>query len=659
MSKRRYLTKSRFKLALECPAKLYYTDKHEYANQKLEDSILVALAEGGFQIGELAKLYFRDGVNITTLDYDEALTQTNKHLGKENVVIYEAAIAVDNLFIRADILIKKGDRLELYEVKSKSFDSSNKNIFSNKDGTIPSNWQPYLYDVAFQKYVINRAFPQYSVSAYLIMADKTAICPTDGLNQKFQLRKDGAGKKYVCVSNQLTDSDLTLAILKPVSVDAECDIIFAEKYSYKERDFSFSEMVNQLAAYYALDKKIDYPISSKCAKCEFYTTLDDELKSFKSGKKECLKKMLGWSDEDCNCPTVLDIWNFRKKDKLINSGVIKLSDVTKEKISPESDLKPGLSVSERQWLQVEKYRQKDFSVWVDRENLLKEMKKWVFPLHFIDFETTTVAIPFNKGRRPYEGVAFQFSHHIIYENGKIEHHGEYLNIQRGVFPNYDFLRALKSELDKDSGSIFRYAAHENSYLNLIYRQLQNDIFGIEDKNELCEFIKTITKSTKDSVECWEGNRNMIDMLELLKRYYYDPATNGSNSLKQVLPTMLNSSKYLREKYSKPIYGAADGIKSHNFKNWQWIQYDNGNIIDPYKLLPKMFADITNENMQILLSESDELNEGGAASTAYARMQFEEMSDYEREEIKHALLKYCELDTMAMVMIYEAWKNRVK
>jgi len=44
--------------------------------------------------------------------------------------------------------------------------------------------------------------------------------------------------------------------------------------------------------------------------------------------------------------------------------------------------------------------------------------------------------------------------------------------------------------------------------------------------------------------------------------------------------------------------------------------------------------------------------------AYARMQFEEVSEYERSEIQSALLKYCELDTMAMVMIYEGWKNLV-
>jgi len=60
----------------------------------------------------------------------------------------------------------------------------------------------------------------------------------------------------------------------------------------------------------------------------------------------------------------------------------------------------------------------------------------------------------------------------------------------------------------------------------------------------------------------------------------------------------------------------------------------------------------------LLSSNDEIQEGGAATTAYALMQFTDMSDYEREQITSALYKYCELDTFAMVMIYEAWKDMV-
>jgi hypothetical protein len=31
-----------------------------------------------------------------------------------------------------------------------------------------------------------------------------------------------------------------------------------------------------------------------------------------------------------------------------------------------------------------------------------------------------------------------------------------------------------------------------------------------------------------------------------------------------------------------------------------------------------------------------------------------MGDYEREQLFQALRKYCELDTLAMVMLYEGW-----
>lgn len=75
---------------MECPAKLYYTGKAEYADQKLDDSFLLALAEGGFQVGELAKCYFPGGYEVTALDYEQALLETNKLLEKDNVVIYEA-----------------------------------------------------------------------------------------------------------------------------------------------------------------------------------------------------------------------------------------------------------------------------------------------------------------------------------------------------------------------------------------------------------------------------------------------------------------------------------------------------------------------------------------------------------------------------------------
>ena len=71
------------------------------------------------------------------------------------------------------------------------------------------------------------------------------------------------------------------------------------------------------------------------------------------------------------------------------------------------------------------------------------------------------------------------------------------------------------------------------------------------------------------------------------------------------------------------------------------------MLDPYKLLPKMFQDVSDKDFEGL----SDMRDGGAALTA-------EMAGYEREEIRKSLLLYCELDTLAMVMLYEGWKDLI-
>jgi hypothetical protein len=151
---------------------------------------------------------------------------------------------------------------------------------------------------------------------------------------------------------------------------------------------------------------------------------------------------------------------------------------------------------------------------------------------------------------------------------------------------------------------------------------------------------------------------MVDLCELVKQFYYDPLTNGSNSIKKVLPAILNRSKYLQEKYSQPIYGNQAGIASKNFSNQRWIIYENGAIKDPYLRLDPINKDVPNEEIELLFDE-EELKEGGAAMIAYSKLQFTHMHSFERAELKSALLRYCELDTLAMVMIVEAWQDMLR
>lgn len=58
------------------------------------------------------------------------------------------------------------------------------------------------------------------------------------------------------------------------------------------------------------------------------------------------------------------------------------------------------------------------------------------------------------------------------------------------------------------------------------------------------------------------------------------------------------------------------------------------------------------------SEMDGIADGGMALTAYAKLQYVDMSEKEREELTQGLKKYCELDTLAMVMVYEHFREVV-
>ena len=653
----RYLTKSRFKLALDCPAKLYYTGKPEYPDAKKDDAFLEALAEGGYQVGAMAKCYYPQGVEIYERGYDIPVQKTTELLTKENVVIFEGAFQYKNLFIRADIIEKKGNTINLLEVKSKSFDGTDSNDMLTKKGFLDTKWTEYVYDVAFQKYVITKAYPDFDVHAYLMLADKNAKTTVDSLNQKFQLKTIGDDRTIVEIIGDVSKLGLGEEILIRVSIDDIINKIFQGTDSPNPSVKSFVENIHFFADNYEKDEKIIIPIHKDCKKCEYQTASDEELKGKLSGFKECWSHQLGWDNEMFKLPLVLDVWDYRGKQKLMDSGVYLMQDIKEDQIGDITETSDGkLSRTQRQWIQVRKTVEDDNTPFIYIYGLREEYNKFIYPLHFIDFETSKVAIPFNKGRRPYEQLAFQFSHHIVTIDHKIEHTGQYISVEKGMFPNFEFVRNLKSQLEHDQGSVFRYADHENTVLNQILVQLEEvSTKEVPDKIELIAFIKTITHGANH-----QGARDMIDLLKLVKCYYYHPLMGGSNSLKDVLPAVLNSSEYIQTKYSQPIYGKTSTIKSLNYEDgWVWIKKDEkGTVINPYNLLPPLFEGIDDDQIDQFLMRSN-IQEGGAAMTAYAKMQFASISDIERDSIIKGLLKYCELDTLAMVMVWEYWKDVIK
>lgn len=648
--KQQFLTKSLFLIGLQCPRKLYYqTHPDVYQNERIEDPFIQALAEGGFQVGALAKVYHPEGVDLSALYPDEALIKTIELLNQKKVTIFEATFIHENLLVRVDVLRKNGNNVDLLEVKAKSYDFKKDSFFDKKTQKyLNSKWEKYLCDVAYQTYICRKARRDLSFKPFLYLTDKNSIATVDGLNQRFMLDHLN-GKIKVQTKPDTNMNTIGQKILIEVDASIAVDFILGNNFEDTKKQnwwdkLPFEKKIQDLATGLKNDQKLNPRLDSKCKKCEFRCSPTPPLKS---GFKECWSTKV--KNDELDEPFVFDVWRYSAKPNPSPNAVrILMKELTQDDFVIKHKNKRGLNLQARQWIQVKSFITNE--KYFDKENIKKEIESWRYPLHFIDFETSRAALPFNKNRKPYEQIAFQFSHHIIYENGKIEHFGQYIDDISGNFPNFEFVRNLKNQLDQDHGTIFRYSNHENTVLCEILKQLQDS--SEPDKNVLISWIKTITKKEKQ----WSGSRSMIDLCELIISYFYHPLMKGSNSLKYVLPAILHDSIYLQEKYKLPIYGSINGIQSLNFKNWAVIQYDNDrNVKDPYQLLPKLFDDIQNEELDTLFEE-DEIIHGGAAMTAYSKMQFSEMTEYERQQLRSGLLKYCELDTFAMVLLCEYLLN---
>ena len=132
---------------------------------------------------------------------------------------------------------------------------------------------------------------------------------------------------------------------------------------------------------------------------------------------------------------------------------------------------------------------------------------------------------------------------------------------------------------------------------------------------------------------------------------------GSYSIKVVLPSVQNSSDFIKAKYLEPVYGTPEMPSLNHTEPKVWTVFgENGMVKNLYKLLPPIssYLDTDIDLNEVELKDTESVANGGAALAAYAKMQFSDgaMS----EAMEKALLTYCELDTLAMVFIWEYFFN---
>jgi len=639
------LTKSRFKLALECPRKLVYAADGRYVNAKSEDELLQALAEGGHQVGALARLMHPRGIEISSASIEDQIHETERWLQQEEITLFEPTFRHGHLVVRVDVLVKRGKTIHLIEVKAKGFNPVMDSFCDNKH-RIAKGWRPYLYDVAFQALVLERTHPEWKVIPFLMLLDTSARATVDGVGAQFRVERNGR-QVDVTIADGFDPAILETPLLRAHDVTAQVGIL-RSVVDTPAGAHEFAGLVDWLSAEVAAGRALPPYPGSQCKRCEFYCAPAEVTQDKQSGWAECMEQAFHRPVQWPRTATVFGLYNHRKVDALLGLKRLALVDID------ESDLEvketPGtISTPHRHSLQIEEAKGTGDEKHLERGTLRRAFGDWQFPLHFIDFETARPALPFFAGHRPHELLLFQFSHHVLERDGRLRHASECLIADPGMAPSMAVVRALRGALSGEPGTVVHWWDHEKTVLSEIKKQILAS--GEDDREELAAFIDTL-------IGGGSAPGRLADLGRLVLRTAFFQGTDGRSSIKKVLPAVLARSDWLKQRYGRPVYGTAE-MPSLNFPpGWTWLREQKGKVHDPYKLLDPILLD--DQVRRAVEQGEDEdtgrenfIANGGAAMVAYAELQRPDLTDSERQRLKAQLKRYCELDTLAMVMVYQA------
>lgn len=606
-----YLTKSDFKVARTCPTKLYYL-KRNYPTRD-DDNYVEELKKQGYLIEALARALYPDGRWVGYQENVEAAVwETMTALSDTPCTLFEATFISGSKMARVDILHKRGDVIELIEVKSAGFNRQRHDeltqtggslfLASRNSGAIHPDWQPYIEDAAFQTCILRDVFPEAQVIPFLLLPDTSRASDSDGLHRSFKLRPPEVAR----AGKQLPAAEYTGDLralrrnlfLTRVDVRREVELVVAE--------------VRQAADEYAASliptpRRLRQQPSVRCRGCE-YRVEDGDLRGF----HDC------WGDLASASPHILDLYHVgtlgdKKEplaDRLIAEGKAGLFDIP-ERIITNRAGEVG-AIARRQRIQVQYTREN--REWVSDE-LGAELAALAYPHHFLDFETCAPAVPRYRGMRPFETITFQWCCQTITAPDARPVHSEWLQ-SADTFPNIAFLGALRRQLG-DEGAVLVWSGHERTVLTTIRRQMTE---RGETDSEIYDWLDRFLAGSR-----------LVDLNRLTVRHYFHPRMAGRTSLKVVADAVWQSDPAIRARlpqYVRETAEAGSGL---------------------YGALPPVNV----AGSAITVSEGT-----GAILAYYMMMDGIAAGVPEADGYRQLLRQYCKLDTLAMVVVWWRWQTLV-
>jgi hypothetical protein len=622
------LSKSLFKLGLTCPIKL----KHALAQPALPrqadgNEYMQQLARGGYMFEKLVKAYHPgEDMFVPKESHADASARTLAKIKAGDCMLHEATFAVGSLMARADIVRVTGDTLDLIEIKSASAEVESK-LQADPKELLKKSWEPYVVDLAYQVHVARLALQAAGISknirAWFYLPNKLGTASPEEVRGLFTLTENGpGGRPTVEYRGTAKPGDETSLIAILEATEA-----VAQAYPSEE---SIAEATERLAGYVASGNWPKPEIGMKCKACEF------NVPGQSSGYDLC------WGTQARAEHHLFTLWHLgsmeyrqpgtvRRIVELTAPRAPRITDLQDEDVAGDGEFQRGWK---RQIMAVRTGRPFISPEIVRDAATLMRCKPENYPLFFLDYEGTRCALPSSPGSRPYGQVAFQWSCHVIDNPGASPRHVEWLDTENDN-PNLGFLESLRKLLG-EHGTIYHWADYEV----VVTQELANEIRGDESKADLVSWVDrnwgTNAKAKKLAVK----SERCLDLLEISRGHFYDQDMKGSHSIKKVLPVVWKNPaiQKLFPKYAVDEKGQP--VKS------------------PYDALPALTLQDTKDNALDLskLDELDVVKNGPGAMLAYEHIRYGLAASDQaaRKSMRRQLMRYCELDTAAMVMVWKYW-----
>ena len=549
------------------------------------------------------KLNLRDAVALRfsnrkfTPDHLEiALKKTGTWLKDEEVAVCGAVLQAGNLITRIPILVKKGRELTIIQIHGKLRKQSQRSTIETAGKK--RSMAVYLVKAAYRTEVVQRCFPGMTVEVQFVFPNKDFRSTVIGLNRIRDFEVITAHEKSRFEENL---DRLFSTVDATVGVNEVLNSVPEWVAHPKFENCSVSEVISSLLSDGDDLSHLETGIHKACKYCEY--------------RKPGVERGGCW--ETFFAPEAVSrpdkhIFELMGHGNTLESGngvyyqeKVEITDGLHSFELMKKYGGPKITIQQRRNLQILSTKNETVpELWLKPG--LKKLSELKFPLHFIDFEAATYALPMKRGVHPYEPVYFQFSCHSLGKDGQITH-TEWLDKDpERPDPHTEFTDQLAQIPGIFEGTLIQYSPFEKQGINNLIRDFRrNSMLHIKQ----IELLEEIRAGRGENSEF-----RFMDLNALLRDYYHNHFLDDGLGLKQILKSVLEWEK---------AYGNIDKKEIEKLSN-------------PY-------LDIQ--------SNGSKITDGSSAMNAWVAMKNGLLTPEEKEFIPKVLKKYCALDSYSMVLIY--------